>query len=106
MWLEILKKEVGTKGISQVATELGVSRSTVYLIIHGKYRASTRKVEERIMKIYGTKTGAIDCPVLGSISPAECVKRWSLAKKIGVRASNPETIKLYKTCINCAIRRV
>jgi len=104
MWLDILKKEVAAKGAKQVAKELGISRSTVDMVCQGKYQASTAKVEERVKLIFGNN-GGIDCPVLGWITPNTCAEKWKLAKKIGMMAGNPETLRLYKACMNCSIRR-
>lgn len=105
MWIEILRKEVASKGPKQTAKELGISRSAVDLVCQGKYNASTAKIEERVKKIYGNDTGGITCPVLGSISPNTCSEKWNLAKKIGMKAGNPETLRLYKTCMNCSVRK-
>jgi hypothetical protein len=104
MWLSILSKEVEAKGSPQVAKELGVSRSTIDLVVQGKYQASTQKVEDRVKAIYG-KDGHVQCAVLGVISPNTCAEKWTLAKKIGMMAGNPETLKLYKTCLNCSVRK-
>lgn len=104
MWIEILKKEVAVKGPKQVAKELGISRSTVDMVCQGKYQASTARIEERVKAIYG-HNGGIKCPVLGEITPNECAEKWKLAKKIGMRAGNPETLKLYKACMKCSIRK-
>lgn len=103
MWIEILKREVEVKGLNCVAHELGVSKSTVSLVCNGKYPGGTDKVEKRIAKIYGNN-GMVDCPVLETISPAKCADAWKKAKLIGMKASNPETLRLYKTCLNCAVR--
>ncbi|HDH00337.1 MAG TPA: hypothetical protein ENG80_00815 [Nitrospirae bacterium] len=103
MWIAILKKQVDDKGPKQVAKELAVSRSTVDLVCQGKYQASTKKIEAKIKAIYG-HNGKIPCPVLEEITPARCVETWQRAKKIGMMAGNPETLKLYKTCINCPVR--
>ncbi len=112
MWIDILKKEVAAigadgkpKGPKQVAKELGISRSAVDLVCQGKYNASTAKIEQRVRKIYGNDNGGITCPVLGAISPNTCSEKWNLAKKIGMKAGNPETLKLYKTCTNCSVRK-
>lgn len=104
MWMEILKKEVEKKGVKQVAKELELSRSTISLCVQSKYRASTAKIEKRVKTIYGTEDG-IKCPVLGIITPMQCVLKHNLAKKIGMKAGNPETLKLYKACMKCSIRK-
>lgn len=104
MWLEILKKEVEAKGPKQVAKELGISRSTVDMVVQGKYQASTAKVEERVQKIYGMN-GKIECPVKGLITPIECAENFKRAKLIGMKSGNPETLRLHKQCLRCAVRK-
>ncbi len=104
MWIEILKKEVAARGPKQVAREMGVSRTTVDLVCHGKYPGSTARIEERIRLIFGTN-GKVQCPVLEEISPARCAETWHKAKAIGMKAGNPETLRLYKTCLKCTVRR-
>jgi hypothetical protein len=104
MWIEILRKEVAARGPKQVAKELGISRSTVDLVCQGKYQAATDAVEDRVKSIYGTD-GHVCCSVLGDISPNTCAEKWNLAKKIGMMAGNPETLRLYKTCLNCSVRK-
>lgn len=105
MWLERLKRKVEAKGIEQVAKELGMSSTSIDLVLRGMYQASTHKVEARVKNIYGNG-GYIHCPVLGDITPNICAEKWTLAKKIGMRAGNPETLKLYKTCLKCDLRKV
>lgn len=105
MWIDILKRQVEQKGPRQVAKELGVSRSTIDLVCQDKYQASTDKIIERVKNIYG-ENGHVLCPVLGEISPNTCAEKWTLAKKIGMKAGNPDTLRLYKTCLNCGIRKV
>jgi hypothetical protein len=105
MWIDILRREVEAKGPKQVAKELGISRSTVDLVCQGKYQANTAAVEDRVKKIYGNNGGGITCPVLGEISPNTCSDKWNLAKIIGMKAGNPDTLRLYKTCQNCSVRK-
>ena len=104
MWIEILRKEVGARGPRQVAKELGVSRSTIDLVCQDKYQASTEAIIKRVKAIYG-RDGHVQCAILGEISPNLCAEKWNLAKKIGMMAGNPETLKLYKTCLNCSVRK-
>lgn len=103
MWIEILKRQVEARGLKCVAAELGVSKSTVSLVCNGKYPGGTARIEERIMKIFGTK-GHVACPIQGEISPARCAETRRRAQAIGMKASNPETLRLYKTCLGCSVR--
>ena len=102
-WLAILSGHAQTRGQAAVARELGVSPGAVSLVLSGKYQASTQKIEDRVMRIYGAG-GKITCPVLGRISPARCVGMWESARKIGGRAGNPATIRQYITCRKCPVR--
>ena len=75
MWIEILRKEVAAKGSKQAAHELGVSRTTVDLVLHGKYPASTRRVEKRISAIYG-----VNGKVSPRNTPAIAARTMAIAK--------------------------
>lgn len=103
MWLEILRRQVQLRGASLVAREMGVSATTISLVLSGKYGASTDKIERRAMRIYGSGDG-VACPELGKITPRKCVETWERAGKIGSRAGNPKTIKLYRVCLKCDLR--
>lgn len=103
IWLEILRRQIANRTTSLVARELAVSPTTISLVLSGKYGASTDKIERRVMRIYGNGDG-ITCPVLGRISPLKCVETWELAGKIGSKAGNPRTIRLYKACLKCDLR--
>jgi transcriptional regulator with XRE-family HTH domain len=105
MWIEILKEELEKRGLTQVAKDLELSKPTVSLVSNGKYPANTKKVEERIMKVYGTYQ-KIGCPILGAITQTKCVETRMRARLIGMKAGNPETLRLYKTCETCNRREV
>jgi hypothetical protein len=105
MWIDILKKMVDERGPVQVAKELGVSRATVDLVNQGKYAADTSRFEKRVMAIYGSGGDYVQCPVLDTISPDTCANKHQLAKQIGNKAGNPETLRLYKACLSCDKRR-
>ncbi len=104
MWIEMLRQQVADKGARQVAKELGVSHTTLSLVVNGKYGAGTKKIEARVAAIYGTASGLVDCPVRGEMGPALCAENWQRAKLIGMKAGNPETLRLYKTCLKCPVR--
>ena len=101
-WLEILRDQVAVKGLPIVARELGVAKSTICMVAGGKYPASTKRIEARVLAVYGGAT--VVCPVLGSIDAAACAANQDRAKRIGLRAGNPETLRLFKCCSNCPVR--
>jgi hypothetical protein len=103
MWIEILRREVEAKGPKAVAVEIGYSRATVDLVLRGTYEGNLDNIEERVMSIYGTN-GKVHCEQLGEITPSLCAEKWTLAKKIGMKAGNPDTLRLYKACLRCSKR--
>jgi len=101
-WLEILRDQVAAHGLPVVARELGVAKSTVCMVAKGTYPARTDKIEARVLAVYGGAT--VTCPVLGGIDAAACAAHQDRAKRIGLRAGNPETLRLFKCCSNCPVR--
>jgi len=106
MWLEMLKAEVGKRGLGIVADELAVSKTTISLVINGKYGASTQRIEEKVMRTYGANT-SVACPILGEIPVVECRQHCRAAKRYGKLATgNPERLRLYLTCPTCDNRSI
>lgn len=62
-WLELLQREVARSSRQKVANQLGVSRTTVSLVMAGKYGAATDAIAQRVLNTFGH----IDCPVVGQI---------------------------------------
>lgn len=52
-WLAILRRRVEATSGAQVARELGVSRSTISMVLNGTYPASTKGVEAMVNQTYG-----------------------------------------------------
>jgi hypothetical protein len=101
-WLNILKKHVDQKGSQVVIRELDISATTLSLVLRGKYQASTDRIEQRVMAIYGTD-GTVKCPFLGQIEPSRCIDNYQRAQTIRT-AGNPATIRLYMACRKCNFR--
>lgn len=102
-WIDTLKKLVTEKGLGQVARELNVSKTTVSLVMAGKYQASSDKVQERVVLVY-SKDGIL-CPVLGRIEPTACADIRERANKIGLKAGNPESLRLFVRCLKCPLNK-
>lgn len=100
-WIKELKREVDARGLAQVARELNISKTTISLCLSGKYQASTDKVRERVALVYAE--GGIDCPVLGRITPVACADSRDKANRIGLKAGNPESLRLYVSCLKCVL---
>lgn len=100
-WKEILREAVEARGAAEVARELGISKTTISLVLSGKYGAATDRIEEKVTRIYAA--AGVDCPILGQIEPGRCADIRERARKIGLKAGNPETLRLYKTCFKCGL---
>ncbi|MCG6552922.1 MAG: hypothetical protein L7F77_11375 [Candidatus Magnetominusculus sp. LBB02] len=103
MWIDILRRRVESSSAKIVARDLGYSRATVALVLSGKYKGNLKNIEQRVMSIYGNN-GRVACPILGEVAPAKCIDTWQMSKTIGMKASNPETLRLYKACEKCGVR--
>lgn len=101
-WLDILRDRVAVLGLVTVAKELGTAKSTVSMVVNDKYPAKTDRIEARVLAVYGGATVA--CPVLGGIDAATCAANQERARRIGLRAGNPQTLRLFKCCSNCPVR--
>lgn len=99
---ELLRARVAEKGVNQVAKDLGVSHSTVSLVIKGTYAASTANIEKKVMAAYGLI--GIQCPVLGNIKPDVCAENTRKYVKLNLFAWNPDTTKLRTACRRCEVR--
>lgn len=100
MWIDVLRKEIALKGCKAVAQELGYARSTVALLASDKYPGGTAKARARVEAVYGVD-GPVVCASLGRITVSQCRTTWQKARIIGMRASNPDTLRLYKACMKC-----
>ena len=96
--------------INRAAKRCGLSREQIVdkmneiaaMVAKGTYPARTDKIEARVLAVYGGAT--VTCPVLGGIDAAACAAHQDRAKRIGLRAGNPETLRLFKCCSNCPVR--
>lgn len=102
-WERLLREAVDRKGMKQAAKELGKSPTTIHLVLSGRYGASTRAIEKRVLDIYGN--GGVSCPVLGELEPARCAEHYARARKVGIGVGSPETLRLHHACLNCHLRR-
>lgn len=93
-WQKLLLDAVKASTKKQVADQLGVSRSTISLIVNGKYPASSDHVAKLVME----KLGQVDCPHLGrTITQAEC--RENSARQ--TPNNSPREMKFWRACQAC-----
>ncbi len=87
-----LVEQMGTK--EAAARRLGVSRTTVSTLLSNKYpNKNMRRMEMRVLDVLGN----VNCPVLGSITAAECQKN----RNAKFTPSNPQRVQLFRACKTC-----
>lgn len=92
--MDVLRAAVGREGLRTVANQLRRSKSCISGVLSGKYKADTKRIEERVRGALMHKT--IDCPVLGEISPGQCQDEQCKP----FAATNPTRVAVYKACRN------
>jgi len=94
MWLDLLQKKADDTSITSVGLELGLSRTTISLVLAGKYPANTDKIAQRVLDTYGR----ITCPHLNEeITLSACRQHHTAA----VPTSSPRAMKHWRACQSC-----
>lgn len=97
--MRLLMRAAERLGQSEVARQIGCSRTTVNQICHGKYKGSPANILEKVIEAYGAET--VVCPVLGEIPLSRC----SAEKQKPFGASSPQRVRLARACPSCTARR-
>lgn len=91
-WQTLLEQAVAATSVADVARRLGVARSSLSLLINGKYPGGTDKMAERIMATLAV------CPVYSGTRSAEiCEAR----RAEPVPTSNPFALRQWRECQHC-----
>lgn len=91
-WMHLLDRAVAATSVAEVARRLGVARSSLSLLINGKYPGGTSKMAERVMDAL-----ASPCPVYGGPITAEaCASR-----RAPMPTSNPYALRQWRACQLC-----
>lgn len=94
MWLTLLKQACDQTSMTEVAEKLDISRTTISLVISGKYPAKTDKIETKVLNVYGK----VSCPFLGvEITQTECKKHHTNMAP----TSSPRAMKHWRACLTC-----
>mgnify|MGYP000848236866 CR=1 FL=1 len=94
MWFELMRQAVTASSKQQVALDLGVSRTTISLIMNDKYPAKTDHIAQKVMEVYGR----IACPHLSvDITQAQCTENRTRTAP----TSSPREMKFWRACQTC-----
>lgn len=93
-WMAMLQKAVDEGTQTAVAKRLDVSRTTVSLILSGKYPGKTDRMAARVVRVFGQ----VQCTHTGQlIEQTVCV---SYATR-SVPLNNPLELSQWRACRNC-----
>ena len=91
-WLDELRRHVDDSSLGVVASEMGLSKATISLVLNGKYNGDMVRIQNLVESVYMGHT--VTCPVLGEIPKHKCLAHQS-TKHVG---STPNAIRLWKAC--------
>lgn len=96
-WMKMLQDAVSKSTMTDVALRLGVSRTSISLVMSDKYPSSTDRIAARVIDIYGK----VDCPYLQThIRLGEC-REYSAA---AIPTSSPRALRHWRACQKCQHR--
>lgn len=87
-WIQVLRQAcVDRSSQRKVASQLGISPTSVNLVLNGRYPASTQRIEGKVRLLLMVPN--VICPVFGEISGQSCLayqqKRFSPGAANGVK---------------------
>lgn len=92
-WLALLRRAVEAGSRADAARELGVSRSSVSLLLNGRYPGGTERMEARIRERYSKRT----CPHTGrGVTASDCAARAG-----DMPTSSPAALRQWRACQTC-----
>lgn len=94
-WLTVLKAEADRTSMGVVANRVGYSRTSISLVLAGKYPGKTDRIAEAVMDKLVT---AVDCPYLGESLPAEVCRQHATGP---APTHNPLKLAHWRTCRQC-----
>lgn len=96
-WRALLEGAVAGSSVAAVARRLGVARSSLSLVLNGKYPGGTANMERRIVETLGQP-----CPVYGGARGADiCAAR----RAAPMPTSNPYALRQWRECQHCNLWR-
>lgn len=95
-WVIRLVRECDQRGQSSVARELGLSPSTISLVLAGKYPASLKGVQGRVEQRYGRDD--VFCPFRGCLVALEACDNQRLKPFSSV---SPYSVAWWRACRGC-----
>lgn len=94
-WLQLLNTKVAQLGRRQVEADTGMSKTTLSMVLNGKYPGNLNNIESQVITAYTNIT--VVCPILSTIP----VRRCNAEQIKPFSSANPQRVRLYKACATC-----
>lgn len=96
-WQTLLQREVSATSCAEAARKLGISRTSVSLLVAGKYPGDTRRMARRVNTLLAPER-THTCPHTGEeITITACAKTSA-----HMPTSGPAALRRWKACRDCA----
>lgn len=93
-WFILLTQAAEASSCTEVARKLGVSRTSISLLLAGKYPGNTERMKKRIIAMFG---GHI-CPQSGlRVDSSQCQRR----RAEPMPTANPHVLHQWRECASC-----
>lgn len=92
-WMHLLDRAVAATSVAEVARRLGVARSSLSLLINGKYPGGTDNMAARVMDVL-----AEPCPVYGGGRTSDTC---ATHRAEPMPTSNPFALRQWRMCQQC-----
>ena len=96
-WLARLRAECARKNIKDVAMRLGYARTTISLVLGGRYPGQTDRIERQVIRILG---GGVRCPHLKHVIEADACQR---TRRGPMPTSDPVRLRHWSACRACPL---
>lgn len=99
-WLQLVREAVGSTNRAAVASRLGYSRTTISLVVAGKYPGRIDKIAKKAIEVLEPPV-TVACPHLSEEIPVEQCIQFAQRK---VPTHNPQKMAHWRACQECQNR--
>lgn len=94
-WIDLLRAQVAAASLAAVADRVGLSRTTVSLVLAGKYPASTDNIAGKVRDAFAAR----HCPHLNAALAGDACQRF---RDRAMPRSSARDLRHWRTCQTCS----
>ncbi|HTD05879.1 hypothetical protein [Undibacterium sp.] len=96
-WLHLVREEAARTSIAAVARRLDYSRTSISLVLDGKYPGKTGKIETKAIAVLEPAI-TVACPYVSHVIPVEMCQDYSTRR---APTHNPTLMGQWRACQQC-----